>query len=472
MTALSGADRLLFGSPETPTQAHIRRGALSLLFLFGAVWWMRFFDFGNASLTTKDWAKESAYLRVLAEALRTLQIPWHSTWRHLQGTRNFLGNPEVVLTPDIVLLRWIDPATFVLCHTVLWYAAGFVGTMRLARRFRVGLVGIVYFFALFNFNGYITAHMTVGHFQWTGYFLLPLYFGVILRLTDSSRPVLTDVLSMAILIGLLFLNGSLHIAIWCLLFFLLVAAFRRDLVAAFFLSTLGAALLAACRWVPGVFSLSDKRPSFLFGYPSLSTLLAALASVPSHYFGEETPITAWPGWWEYDVFVGFVGLAFLLLAAATLIWRRQKPFDQSVIAAAIAMFVLSLGDVWSLVSQLDVPLLGVERVSTRFIAMPLMAWLIVLMAGTHEWATTTGRVAKTALLIGLPFVAWELLSHAEQWRVLVPGPPDLRVARAGLRPGMSPDRAYAAVVYASWSVSVIAWALIGGTLLRRRIVRS
>jgi hypothetical protein len=56
-----------------------------------------------------------------------------------------------------------------------------------------------------------------------------------------------------------------------------------------------------------------------------------------------------------------------------------------VIAAAVAMLVLSLGDVWSVMSRLDVPLLCVERVSTRFIVMPLMVWLIALMAGTHEW---------------------------------------------------------------------------------------
>lgn len=33
----------------------MRHAALSLLFLFGAVWWMRFFDFGNASLMGRDW---------------------------------------------------------------------------------------------------------------------------------------------------------------------------------------------------------------------------------------------------------------------------------------------------------------------------------------------------------------------------------------------------------------------------------
>lgn len=471
MTVLRGADRLLFGLPETTTQARIRRGALSLLFLFGAVWWMRFFDFGNGTLTAKDWVKESAYLRVLAEALRTLQIPWHSAARRFQGTANFLGNPEVVLTPDIVLLRWIDPGAFVLCHSVLWYSAGFVGTMRLARRFRAGLVGIAYFFALFNFNGYITAHMAVGHWQWTGYFLLPLYFCAILRLTDSARPVLTDVLSMAILIGILFLNGSLHIAIWCLLFFLLVAALRRDLIGAFLLSTLGAALLAACRWLPAVFSLADTRPAFLFGYPSPSTLLAALASVPSPRLGA-LPITARPGWWEYDVHVGLIGLALLLLAAATFVWRRQKPFDLSVIGAASAMFVLSLGHLWSVVNHLDVPLLGVERVSTRFIVMPLMVGLIALMAAMHEWVTTTGRVAKTAVVIGLPFVAWELLHHAEQWRALLPGPQGLRVPSARLWPGMPVQSAYAVTVYGSWTVSVMAWGLLGGMLLRRRIPRS
>jgi hypothetical protein len=58
-----------------------------------------------------------------------------------------------------------------------------------------------------------------------------------------------------------------------------------------------------------------------------------------------------------------------------------------VIAAAIAMLVLSLGDVWSVMSRFDVPLLCVERVSTRFIVMPLMVWLIALMAGMHEWTT-------------------------------------------------------------------------------------
>ena len=132
------------------------------------------------------------------------------------------------------------------------------------------------------------------------------------------------------------------------------------------------------------------------------------------------------------------------------------------------MLVLSLGDVWSVVSRLDVPLLGVERVPTRFIVMPLMVWLIALMAGMHEWTTAMGRLAKTAVVIGLPLVTYELLRHAEEWRIALAEQPTLGGAPARLWSEMAPDRAYAAAVYGSWTVSALAWMLIGATWLRRR----
>lgn len=94
------------------------------------------------------------------------------------------------------------------------------------------------------------------------------------------------------------------------------------------------------------------------------------------------------------------------------------------------------------------------------------------MAGMREWATTMGRCAKTAMLIGLPFVTYGLLRHAEEWRIALPAQPRLGVAHARLWSEMVPDRVYAVTVYGSWTVSVIAWVLIGGTLLRRRGVRS
>ena len=367
-------------------------------------------------------------------------------------------------------LRWVDPAAFVVGHTLLFYAAGFAGMMLLAKRFAAGLVAVSFFFVLFNLNGYVTSHLAVGHFQWTGYFLLPLYLSAILRLTESARlragADVAGALWAALLVGLLFANGSFHIAIWCLLFLLLAALFRWRLLASFALCALAAGFLAAWRWVPAAYSLWGQQREFSSGYRSVSALIGALAS-PTAVAGG---VPGGTGWWEYDMHVGFAGLAVLVLASALLLRRRRQAPDGSILAAAGVMLVLSFGDVWSLVWRLPVPFAGVERAPSRFIVMPFLVWLIALLAGLDGRALPLSRLVKTALLLALPVTSYELALHVAQWRPLLGGVPGMGVAYVSLLPAATVEPAYALCVYVSWTVSALALLLVAGALLRARLL--
>ena len=79
------------------------------------------------------------------------------------------------ISPQVLLLRFLDPATYVLVNIWIFYAIGFLALLLLRRRYHLSLAAFLPMYLLFSFNGHITAHLVVGHLEWVGYFLLPLF---------------------------------------------------------------------------------------------------------------------------------------------------------------------------------------------------------------------------------------------------------------------------------------------------------
>ena len=64
---------------------------------------------------------------------------------------------------------------------------GFAGLLVLRSRLRLSAISFAALFLLFNFNGHILAHYSVGHATRGGYFLFPWFVWLILRLLDGDR---------------------------------------------------------------------------------------------------------------------------------------------------------------------------------------------------------------------------------------------------------------------------------------------
>ncbi len=321
-----------------------------------------------------DWIKEQVYLNTLRLSLEQFLIPW--SWeKSFYHSALFMANPEVVFTPDVLLLRVLSNNQFFYLHHCLFYAVGFFSLHRIASTLKLRPSVYLLIYLLFNFNGYITSHISEGHFQWTGYYLMP---GFLFFLYESSRYQVVnrnDVLAGGVL-GLLFANGSFHMAIWLSLFATLLFVFNRRSWLKFATVMVIGYGIGAFRIVPALIYFSPASTKGMqSGYTDFSLLLNALTQLRGHGYGA----TTLSGWWEYSLYIGFTGL--LLLTAGFLLYLysdlKYKQLKQPWVLAATVIFLLSLGNTWGILSTLQLPFGSIERLSTRFIIIPFLLSVVV-----------------------------------------------------------------------------------------------
>lgn len=462
-------DAALFTADPSGVQGRIRTSFLFMLFLVGLVHWVAFFH--SANLTAYDWTKESAYLNTLRHAISTGTIPWRWSQAYYHGTESFLGIPETKLTPDILILPWVSNSTYVLIHVLLLYSVGFVACLRLAKHLQLTTLSLSLFWLLFNFNGYITAHLAVGHFQWTGYFLLPAFFLLVSQLLATlprssvgSKPVLF----MILLLGLLFLNGSLHIAVWCYMFMAVVAFWQPSLLKHVAVAFVGGGALGAARLLPAALSFGQSYQPFISGYPSPTILLTALTTLREHNAAREGGIWGSMGWWEYDIFIGFFGVAVLAVGAFAATRSRILRSQTPILVAACVLLLLSLGNGYGLIAKAPIPFAGVERVSSRFVVLPFITLLVIGMIGVDELLRRNPK-RRILVLAAAPFMAFELALHSWTWRAariewaFPPDrhPPPLSVVQ-------NQDLLYATSVLAGWTLSLCALLAVAWFYLRQK----
>jgi hypothetical protein len=156
---------------------------LAVLYIVGLLHWMSVFDF--ALFRVKDWSLVMKYSAVLRDALTHGKVPYVMTYgRHY--TDRFLALPEVPLSPQYLLLAWLDDKPFNLLNILLLYSVSFAGLLCLRKEWRLSPVPFTFLYLLFSFNGYIVSRVAVGHTMWYGYFFLPYFHLLVLRITKGS----------------------------------------------------------------------------------------------------------------------------------------------------------------------------------------------------------------------------------------------------------------------------------------------
>ena len=472
MGVLESLDDAIFGVPRSSASRRLRWALLACLFLAGAAYWAYFFNFGRVSLAGADWIWQSATLKALRSALLSGTMPWQ--WRALPGawesyTMRYLTS-IVPLTPDIVLLPVVSNAVFLLLHTLIFYSVGFVGSVRLARRANANLMSLSFFWLLFNFNGFIAAQLAVGHFEYSGYFLLPIFLDLALGTavgSDNAGPTLDldRAVWIGVLIGVLILNGSVHIAFWCCGFLLVMVLWRWQLVLTVGVAFLTGIGLGLGRLLPAALYVPSPGP-FVSGYPNLGVLFAGFTAVripdAAYVLGGRFGAL---GWWEYDIYVGLAALLIVVVAAVVAFRAHGHRRIAPALAAGVALFVLSLGDIYALLRTIAPGVAGIERVSTRLIIIPFLLLLTIAMEGlavaTREWP----RTSRICTLIAVPVVCWQLAMHVRLWTIadvkrLFPVNNVIPVLR--LVPNTDPR--YAAIVLGSWVVSLVALCVVVAVL--------
>ena len=192
-----------------------------LLFLAGLYLWGWFLNWGGGLTTYHDWAEITAPRMVfLQKAMQQGVLPLHISDPFPLGniTLRFMSIPDVILSPQIVLLRYVEISTFILLDTWLMCGLGFLGLLLLAKKFQLSPLTFTILFALYNFNGHILAHYSVGHLTWGGNFLFSWFVLLIFERLDSEGGSWRWATKTALLCFLIFLQGSYHQFVWLLIF--------------------------------------------------------------------------------------------------------------------------------------------------------------------------------------------------------------------------------------------------------------
>ncbi len=237
------------------------------LYLGGLAHWALFFGtlaepLRGPTFTREDWRKEYRYASVLQQAVRQGAVPYYIS-RPIH-TRRFLALPEVTWSPQVVLLRILEPGPFVLANTWLLYSVGFLGLVALARRLRLGTLPFVFVFLLFFLNGHVTAHLAVGHSMWAAHFLLPWFCLAVLALAEEPTPGRAP-LAVALVLFAMLLQGGFHLFVWCVMLVGLLGLFDRRKLRAVAEALVWAAALAALPLGAGLLPPGPQGPGLHLG---------------------------------------------------------------------------------------------------------------------------------------------------------------------------------------------------------------
>jgi hypothetical protein len=399
------------------------RIVLALCAVFGGVMWGKFLNWGNIPFDFHDWAEvNAARFEFLRQSVLQGVLPLHMSGAgFLRGvTDRFMSVPDVFLSPQLFLLRFLEIGPFILVNTLLLYSISVWGLWWLKKHFSLSPLVFIFMFLLFNFNGHILAHMSVGHITWGGYFLFIWFLILVVKLLEGDHSW-RWIIGMALLLFVTLLQGSFHqfmLESWFLaLLFLVARKHWRPLL----LSVIFAALFSMVRVLPISLTFGKFDTQFLGGYPSIINMFQSLVfntspklALPFRIF--DSPL----GYWEFDLYVGKVGFLFILSGVVLWIWSQTKDRKISPLLLPMAVLtLLSISDLYLPLSKLPIPIFNSGRVTSRFFILP-MIFVFVLSAKSIQNVLNNFRYKIIALVVLLGAVVYQIIDVIQQvsaWQV-------------------------------------------------------
>jgi hypothetical protein len=403
---------------------------LIALYLGGIFLWGKFFSWNTGALDYHDWVDITMpRLAMLQNAFRAGAFPFHilNTAALHDISDRFLVLPDVITTPQTLLLLFVNLNTFVLIDVLMHYTIGMVGLLWLRSKKELSLFSFTVLFFLFNFNGYILAHYSVGHFTWGGYFLFPIVFGLIFQLIEGKAGW-RWVFALSLTLFYIVLAGGQHHFVWLLLFItpLMLTSWKN--ARWILIAIIMAGLLSAVRFLPPVLALSEfeTKQNFIFvlGYPSLQHLLQTMvlpdvavqsSVLPFELNSFEENI------WEFNFYIGLLGTVFILYFG---IWHwfrtHLKEYIAFILPVFFVLFLSMAGNYW-LIRASGIPLFGSERVTSRMVAVPMTFLMILSAIFFQKWLETHYERVFTSVAGGLflVFLASDLWENLKLWRISV-----------------------------------------------------
>ena len=412
-----------FTDPETEEKFKgFRTFWLILLLAVILAGWGYFLNFGDIPMDFHDWGEVNGpRLAFLKDAVTKGQLPLHMPDPSaLRGvTDRYMALPDLILSPQILLLRFMSVGTFVLVHTWMMIGLGYWGLLQLKKRFSLSLLNFTWIAMLFFFNGHMISHYAVGHVTWGGTFLLSWFAEFVFSLIDGERGPVWEA-KMAFLLFIIFLQGSFHQFVWCVIFLGFLAVSNWKTFFPILRSGIAAGLLSAVRIIPPAMQMGAFDDDFLGGYTLLIQVINAFIKIISPENSlNQAKTGAVQGWWEFDIFIGITGV--LVIMAAVIAWlmvhQRRLGFPALIFPVAV-LTIFSYQNWYRFMRFFRIPLFSGERVSSRFLILPFLFVLIAGMAALQQRIESRrlpiGNVLLSAALIPSTILLWK---HLDTWKV-------------------------------------------------------
>ncbi len=397
---------VLFKRAESSREKWAAGFLFAALFIGGLLHWGSFLDWTNNRFDIQDWhIHVGPYLDFLSKSLRSGQFPMHADSPYMIPAQ-YLARQNRPLSPQILLLYFLNPATYALVNVWIFYSLGFVGLLLIRERYKLSFVAFLSMFLLFNLNGHIVAHMGSGHFEWVGYFLLPFYVLLVLKMVEGEPTDWKWLLSMSVVMLGIVLQGAAHFFIYCMAFLLLLALFQPRYFSPAIKAIVLSALVSMARILPPAIQFADGTGlQSLGGFESVKQALEMLVSPSSR------------GYWEQTYYVGILGFAFIFYFGIIKNWAkdlRHRPLYLS----ALAMAFFSVGSIYLPLFNSGIPFLDSQRAPTRFLIVPLV--FLITIAGIqfqsllNEWDRKNWEKGIT-VLFGEVLMAYDLFVNSRIW---------------------------------------------------------
>ena len=398
---------------------------LGVIYLIGVFHWAWLINYGRVHVKYFDWQKFFDYYGVIKKALIESAIPYFMPYSY-KGTNQFLAIPETDLSPTIFFLRFLSVEEFFLAQIIVVYSLGFLGCLWLKQRYRWSLFTFLFFFLPFNMNGHIVSHIAIGHWPWISCFLLSFFLVWVFKLVEGDLSVLHGARLSWVLFGILLLGG-LHPFAWCLLFVFLLCLFQKQYWKPVLIGVALTMVLSSYRIIPAAIAYLDYKNEFISGFPSISIFWNALTSVK----GQEDMLilgfepNGMAPWWEVDHYVGVIGLAAMAYFGIFLRLTKKNEWglnDYRVLnGPMLILTILCFGSLFKLFTLIPIPFVSIERVSSRFLIVPIMILLVIsciwmqqmFNRSSGRWGVMLGFLAG-AFIHGFLFI-----EHSAIWQVKV-----------------------------------------------------
>ena len=379
---------------------------LAGLFVGGLLHWGSFLAWTNNRFDIQDWhIHVGPYLDFLSKSLRSGQFPMHADSPYMIPSQ-YLARQNRPLSPQILLLIFLNPAQYVLANVWIFYGLGFLGLMLIRERYKLSFIAFLSIFLLFNLNGHIVAHMGSGHFEWVGYFLLPFYVLLVLKMVEGEQTGWRWLLSMSVVLMGIVLQGAAHFFIYCVAFLLLLGVFQPRYFSTVIKAVALGGLASMVRILPPAIQFADGTGlESLSGFESVNQMLEMFISQGSR------------GYWEQTYYVGILGFAFIVYFGVIKNWKLELG-HRPLYLASLTLAFFSVGAIYLPLFSSGIPFLDSQRAPTRFLIVPF-AFLISLagirfQSMLNEW-NQKNRENEIAVLFGAGLMAYDLFANSRIW---------------------------------------------------------